>query len=39
MDFDQARVHPKFKNLVLSGAMPPDQKLTPSEKRRLLGPH
>jgi hypothetical protein len=39
MDFAQARAHPKLKNLVLSGAMPPDQKLTPSEKRRLLGVH
>ncbi|NBQ54223.1 MAG: hypothetical protein EBU49_11675, partial [Proteobacteria bacterium] len=36
MDFARARAHPKLKNLVLSGAMPPDQKLTPSEKHRLL---
>ena len=36
MNFDQARAHPRFKNLVMSGGMPLDQKLTASEKRRLL---
>ncbi len=35
IDFAQARAHPKFRELILSGAMPLDQKLTASEKHRL----